>query len=932
MSSDKDILREKFSSDPDKYYRVELFDKLGYVRKACSNCGGHYWTLDDKSTHCPEQSCDEYSFLGNPPTSKRFDYVSAWKKVSDFFVKNGHKEITRYPVVCRWRPDLFFTVASIVDFQRIESGIVVFSLPANPLIVPQMCLRFLDIGNVGVTGRHYTSFCMIGQVALANKQGYWKDQCIDLDFRLMNEEFGIPKKEIVFKEDVWLGAGAFGSSLEFYVRGLELGNAVFTAFEGTPSSYKESAQKVVDMGAGLERFVWISQGTPTSYDAVFEQTVTNLKENIGIHETPAEKELLLKYFKLAGSLDVDRFKAGETIPTDFLNQIGASVEEFRKKLLALQAIYSIADHTRTLAFAISDGALPSNVGGGYNLRLILRRAIDFASQLQGGIQLSEVAEWHAKQLKPMYPELMEHLDDIRTILEVEERKYGNTKLRAAKIVESIVKKKSVVDAEQLVQLYDSEGITPEALKKAGLAAEVPPDFYSRVTERHMEQRHDESQKESFDVSGLPKTKLLFYENRDQFEFEATVLKIIGGRYVVLDMTSFYARSGGQEPDHGLINGCHVVDVTKLNDIVLHEISDLDSRITVGEKVRGKVDSKRRSLIMRHHTATHVVNGAARKALGSWVWQHSAFKDEDMGRLDITHFAHLSRDQVLEIERMSNEVVRRNLLVTVSWMPRSEAEQLYGFRLYQGGVVPNKELRIVNVQGWDVEACGGTHCSSTGEIGLIKITKSERVQDGVERLEFVAGGAAVEYVEKQEDILMESASKLETPQEKLSASISNLKTSESEAQRTSKLLARRLASVMSEDISKLSKPLPRDLKVYVSTPTQEEGLDSEYHLTVGQRLSTHDPALIYVAIFNEREKTRIMVFAGTTAQERGAKAGDLVKEIAKTLGGSGGGDAKFAQGGVQGPMTKIPDIEEIIRAFMKKEEANSPEKNTNFTRD
>ncbi len=916
MSSDKEVLREKFSSDPDRYYKVTLFEEHGYVRKKCAVCGRHYWTLDQNSTHCPEQPCGEYTFLGDPPTTKRFDYLNAWKRVSEFFVKNGHKEVARYPVVCRWRPDLYFTVASIVDFQRIESGKVVFEFPDNPLIVPQMCLRFLDIGNVGVTGRHYTSFCMIGQQALANPRGYWKDRCIDLDFKLLTEEFGIPKEEIVFKEDVWLGPGAFGNSLEFHVRGLELGNAVFTGFEGTPTNYKEYEEKVVDMGAGLERFVWVSQGTATSYDAVFGKAVDNLKERLGINITESEEHLILQYFRLAGALDVDQFKVSETIPTEFLVRIGASTEEFRKKLLALRALYSILDHTRTLVFAISDGALPSNVGGGYNLRVILRRALDFANSFGQGIQLGELAEWHVIQLREMFPELSEHLEDVRTIFEVEQKKYEVTKERAKKIVESLVTKKGKVGTEQLVKLYDSEGITPEALQKAGLKIDLAADFYTSVTERHMAQRHIESGKETYEVDDLPPTRLLFYENRDQFEFEATVLRIIGNRYLVIDMTAFYARSGGQEPDHGTIDGCRVVDVVKSNGVVLHEIADLDSRIIKGQTIRGVVDSKRRFLIMRHHTATHVVNGAARNVLGSWVWQHSAFKDEDMGRLDVTHFAHLTRDQVLEIERLSNEVVRRNLPVKISWIPRNEAEQRYGFRLYQGGVVPNKELRIVNIEGWDVEACGGTHCSSTGDIGLIKITKSERIQDGVERLEFVAGEAAINYVEKQETILMDAATRLETPPEKLIASVINLKSNEADAQRTSKLLARRLASMMAEEVPKLTKALPGDLRLYVTTPARGEGLDSEFHLTVGEDLCSREPELIYVAIFNEKERTQIMVFAGTNAQRKGAKAGDLVKEIARALGGSGGGDAKFAQGGVQGIVTKIPDVESIITTALE----------------
>ncbi|MDH2899672.1 MAG: alanine--tRNA ligase [archaeon] len=918
MISEKEALRQKFSSEPDRYYRVQLFDKLGFVRKQCVNCQRFFWTLEERRTHCPDTTCQQYEFLGNP-TPKKFDYVSAWKSIAEYFVKNGHHEIKRYPVVCRWRPDLYFTIASIVDFQRVESGKVVFELPANPLIVPQMCLRFVDIGNVGVTGRHFTSFCMIGQTALANAEGYWKDRCIELDFKLLTEVFRVPKEEIVFLEDVWLGPGAFGYSLEYYVRGLEMGNAVFTAFEGTPNDYVEYREKVVDMGAGLDRWVWLTNGTPTSYDIVFQKPLANLKDKIGYLETAEEKEFILKYYKLAGAIDVEYFKGKDTIPDEFLKQIGIrNTNEFRRKLLRLQAIYAVLDHTRTLLFAISDGALPSNVGGGYNLRVILRRAIDFARQIDASLDLGEIAYWHAEQLRPMYPELAEHVDEVRKILDVETEKYRATRERSAKIVESLVRRDVIVGTEQLIQLYDSEGITPETLIKAGLNAIVPPDFYLKVTQRHMTQRHDEALKRSFEVGGILPTNLLFYLNRDQFEFEAKVLRIIEEKYVILDNTAFYARSGGQEPDHGTINGLEVVDVVKFNNVVIHEVRDLKtSAIKESDIVNGIVDSRRRNLIMRHHTATHVVNGAARKVLGSWVWQHSAFKDEDMARLDITHFAHLTREQILEIENISNEVVRKNLPVVITWMPRTKAEQTYGFRIYQGGVVPSKEVRIVNIQGWDVEACGGTHCSSTGEIGLIKITKAERIQDGVERIEFVAGEAALRYVEKQESILLDSAASLETPIDKVAASISNIKQSEDLARRSLKQLAKRLADVMTKEIPDKSKKVGGGLLLYISSPTLgEEGLDSEYHLTVGERLTRQEPRIIYVAIFNEEARPRLMVFCGKSAQEHGLNAGILVKEISKSMGGSGGGDAHFGQGGILNIPSSLDNVEKIINSNVK----------------
>ena len=217
---DKKEILSKFSADPERFYKVKLFDNEGFERKSCAICKRFYWTIDENRVNCPDHSDDTYSFIGNPPTKKRFDYTQAWKEVESFFVKNGHTSVNRYPVVCRWRDDLYFTIASIVDFQRVMGSKVVFEFPANPLVVPQTCLRFKDLENVGVTGRHFSSFCMIGQHSIPNSDGYWKDQCVDLDYRLITEQFGVDKKEGVFVEDVWEGGGSFGSSLEFFVNGL----------------------------------------------------------------------------------------------------------------------------------------------------------------------------------------------------------------------------------------------------------------------------------------------------------------------------------------------------------------------------------------------------------------------------------------------------------------------------------------------------------------------------------------------------------------------------------------------------------------------------------------------------------------------------------------------------------------------------------------
>lgn len=230
-----------------------------------------------------------------------------------------------------------------MDFQRIENGKVVFELPTNPLIVPQMCLRFNDIPSVGVSGKHGTSFCMIGQTAIANKQGYWKDRCIDLDFELLTKEFGIPEQEVTFEESVWVGAGAFGYSLEYFTRGLELGNAVFTAFEGDPSNYTDLPEKVVDMGAGLERLSWMTQGTPTAYDTTFEPVLSRMREQCRVSY---DTKLFERYSKLAGAMNLDEYPSLSDARKVISKSLGVEPEALTKNLGPIEALYAIADHTR----------------------------------------------------------------------------------------------------------------------------------------------------------------------------------------------------------------------------------------------------------------------------------------------------------------------------------------------------------------------------------------------------------------------------------------------------------------------------------------------------------------------------------------------------------------------------------------------------------
>ena len=749
----KSELKRKFSKEWEKHYKIDFLIDKGFKRKICSNCGKAFWTLDPNRKLCADPPCQAYDFIGNPPTKQRLGYIESWKTIENFFKKNGHKSLRRYPVVCRWYP-LYFTIAGIIDFYRLEKGNLVFDFPANPSIVPQSCLRFNDIPNVGVTGRHYTSFVMVQQSSLYDgKQGYWKEKCIELDFDLLTKAFGINPEEIVFIEDAWVGPNAFGPSLEYFVRGLEIGNAVFTEFKQTNSGVQELEQKVIDMGAGLERFSWITQGTPTSYDVAFEPIIRYLKQQTGIEY---DRNFFEKYSKLSGTLNMDEVKNMSKAKQTIAQKLGTTVELLEKRVSPLEAIYAIADHTLALTFAITDGMLPSNVGGGYNLRVILRRMLGFMDKFRWNLDLTKICEIHANHLKPIYPELIDHIDDIDKILEVEKKRYSNTKIRTQNIVKRIVENQEPLNEERLIKLYDSEGITPELVKTFVPDLKIPNDFYVKVTETHMKEKKKLKLTQEIDVSGLPPTKIMFYDEPDKYEFDAAILRIINNEWVVLDKTYFYPESGGQKSDIGFIGNAPVLNVQKIGNVVIHKIL---GSVKEGEYITCRVNKYRRDILKKHHTATHIVNTACREILGQHVWQHGAEKTAEKARLDITHYDTLTEKQVQDIENRANQIVEKKIPIKIEILERGDAEKKYGFRIYQGGAVPEKKLRIVSIGNLDHEACCGLHCNNTSEVGFISIFKTKRIQDGIVRLEFASGEVALKQLKEKEKILKEVTKKL-----------------------------------------------------------------------------------------------------------------------------------------------------------------------------
>jgi len=393
---------------------------------------------------------------------------------------------------------------------------------------------------------------------------------------------------------------------------------------------------------------------------------------------------------------------------------------------------------------------------------------------------------------------------------------------------------------------------------------------------------------------------LYYGN-DPKEFDAKVLKSFD-KYVVLDKTSFYARGGGQEPDHGTIENFEVVDVSKHGNVIVHELKNGIPK--VGSTVSCVVDSKRRDRITKNHTSTHILNSSTRSVLGSWVWQHSAFKEEDHARLDITHHSALTNDEITKIEKLANSIVEKNMSVTIDNFDRGTAEQKYGFKIYQGGIVPVKSVRIVSIEDFDIEACGGTHVKKTGEIELIKITRTKRIQDGVVRIEFVSGGTALDYTKQHDANLIKKSAELKE------------KTELKEKRRGQKQELREKFPILVDGItqSKIGTNIVDGIIVDMTDSgkpnfcsTTSDQYDEFFHISLGEKLIEKDPWMVYCGVFEDGDKVRAIIYSGEQAA-KDKKAGDIAKTVSEVLGGAGGGNQRFAQGGGKDKSKKNDAIE------------------------
>ena len=868
-------------------YDLAFFRENDFTREVCPNCGRPYWSQGAHST-CGETPCQEYEFIGHSPMKRELELSAMRETFLGFFEDEGHTRVKRYPVVARWRNDVFYTQASIYPFQPwVIEGLA--EPPANPLAISQPCVRFNDMDNVGKTGQHFSLFEMMAHHAFnAPKRIYFKERTTELCHRFLSTELGIEAPSLRYVESWWAGGGYSGPSLEVTTNGAEVATLVFMQLRGEGKDAEPLDGPVVDTGYGLERLTWVSKGSPSAYEAVFGEVLETLKEAAGLQ---TDERVLGEYSKVAGGMNIETHGDVRRLRSDVAERLGLGVEELTAYTRPLEYVYALSDHTRALAFVLGDGVVPSNMKEGYFARLLVRRALRALERLEIDNTLSELLSLQIDHFAKDFPELREWEEEILKLAEVESAKYAETLKRGRRIVgerEAKLAKGQGLTTEDLVELYDSHGLVPEVVQEfATRAVEVPDDFFTQVADRHLEVE-EAGPVAKVSPPDFPATRLRYLEDPKRFVFEASFLGTHDGG-IILDETFFYPEGGGQEPDHGRIGDLAVNDVQLVGDVVVHRVSG-KVRWKAGDRVEGHVDEARRMRLLRHHTAIHLVNGAARHVLGRHVWQTGAHKAEDHATLDITHYQGLREEEVRAIETLANRIVLENRPVHQHFVPREEAEAHHGFVLYQGGSIPGRDIRVVDVEDFDVEGCGGTHALHTGEVGLIKVLRSRRIQDGVVRLEIVAGDAALDRFREGERTLRKTSEILRTKPDELPQAAERLVARERElsqqAERTERqLLAQEVDRLLAESVA------VKGIRLVVH---ERAGSAKDLVALAGELL--RGPGVI--GILGARNESASILIG--RSQDVSLDAREAIAASAKLLGGSGGGKADLAQGG--GPRT------------------------------
>ena len=929
---------------------IPYWEEAGFVRRTCRVTNQFFWTRDPSRDTCGDSVEDSYTFIGKPiidgyPMRGKALKDSMREMFLNFFEQRGHQRVAPYPVIARWRDDIHLTIASIADFQpHVTSGMV--PPPANPLGISQPCIRLTDVAAVGRSGRHLSTFEMMAHHAFNRpKDGdvvYWIDQCVRYCDEMLCELLGIDPSEITYLENPWSGGGNAGPALEVIVGGLELATLVFMNLEEHEDgdveikglSYREMDLQIIDTGYGLERFCWAAAGTPTIYEAIYPESIDWLKSLVGFDEMvsglglSAETDVLLgELSRLAGILNID---VGTDVDSlySILSQrlvdsgLGISVEELKRLTEPLSGIYAIPDHMHAICNMLGDGLVPSNAKAGYLVRMLSRRVCRMKADLGLDVSLAELAAHHIDTHLD-YSGFIQSREGTLAILTLEEQRYhemlrkGEAAVRTA--LKDLPENAKEAPDETLFRLAEERGLNPDMVAsiangagwtQLGVRVGFAADMAARNAERTKAAASARGQSKLFESEEYPVTSLDYYQDTRQTSFDASVLgckeltpaqfdtldlssevSIKPTHSVVLDRTLFYPEGGGQLGDQGTLGEVNVAD-TRIENGVVHHLTDGP----VSGSTTGVVDWERRRQLMDHHTAVHIVGGSARALLGPHVWQAGSNKGRRYARIDLTHFQRLSRDNLDEIEDHANEIIAANPSVDKLVLERAEADARFGFELYQGGPPKHSEIRVIRIGEHDVQACGGTHHDKVSEVGELRIIRSSQVQDGVERLQIVAGETAREHARAQERLLAESSEVLGVSAEDLPGTVSRFFEEWKSQQKKIESLEAEIVRLRTSGGGEGAVE-----KEGIRYAVMEVGGDIKTLMSMLRQL-TRDLQKPTLAVLGTRDGGGKLIVASTEGTIAAQKhdATEILRAIADKIDGSGGGSSTMAQGGGSNP--------------------------------
>ena len=873
------------------------------------------------------------------------------EKYLSFFESKGHLRLDSFPLVPKNDPSLLLINSGMAPMKK--WFLAQEEPPRHRVTTCQKCIRTPDIERVGITARHGTFFEMLGNFSF---QDYFKDEVIPWawEFLTSDEWMAIPKDRLhisVYEEDdeaydIWTkkvgiapdhmvrlgkednfwehGSGPCGPCSEIYFdrgseygcgkptcgvgcdcdRYMEIWNLVFSQFDADGKGhYERLARPNIDTGMGLERLACVMQNVGNLFEVDTVQSVLHHVEHI----------------------------AGKTYKQDPKTDISIRV---------------ITDHIRSCTFMVSDGILPSNEGRGYVLRRLLRRAARHGRML--GIDhpfLVDLVETVIQSSESAYPELREHDAYIKKVIGTEEANFARTIDAGMNILNNMIDRlekahQKLLSGMDAFKLNDTFGfpldLTKEIAAEQGL--EIDEDGFHAEMKKQKERARAERLKKNIsgwseDLFGALEAEPTVFTGYDTLTDKGTVVALSDeetltdaiatdeeakdGVLVVLDKTPFYAEMGGQAADHGVLNGAEcslrVLDVKKTPKGYYVHTCVLESGIVkVGDVLTAQVDKGYRMAIARNHTATHLLQAALREVLGDHVHQAGSYQDASITHFDFTHFSAVTPEELARVQKIVNDKIFDSMNVTVQEMPVEEAKKLGAMALF--GEKYGKVVRVVDIEGWSTEFCGGTHVKNTAQIGGFKIVSESSVAAGIRRIEAVTGRNLLIRANLQEAMLHDVANTLKA--NNVAALPARAEAVMAENKAMSRELEEMKARIAASKVDSLFDNAEEADGVKIAS--------AYFTGTTGDTLrgmcdSIRDKAVnpvVAVLVGKAEDKITMAVTVNKLAQEKGLKAGVLVKELSAIAGGKGGGKPDFAMAGLKDE-TKIDEALASVSAIVKK---------------